>query len=117
RNTTPRHGEAPAPPALEKLPADRFATAAEFADALKDKTYTSTVSMAAAAAPAPKPAAPPPAGPLGVGPRAARPAEPCRDGPRRGARRGHGRGALGLAPAGASAAAEPVQPRAPPQPG
>jgi Tol biopolymer transport system component/tRNA A-37 threonylcarbamoyl transferase component Bud32 len=56
RHTIPRHVEAAALTALEKLPADRFATAAEFAEALKDKTYTSTVSMAAAAAPAPKPA-------------------------------------------------------------
>ena len=31
--------------ALEKLPADRFGTAAEFADALKDKSYQSTVSL------------------------------------------------------------------------
>jgi Tol biopolymer transport system component/tRNA A-37 threonylcarbamoyl transferase component Bud32 len=57
RHTIPRHVEAAALTALEKLPADRFATAAEFAEALKDKTYTSTVSMAAAAVPAPKPAA------------------------------------------------------------
>ncbi len=33
--------------ALEKLPADRFASAAEFAEALQDKTYRSTVVTAA----------------------------------------------------------------------
>jgi serine/threonine-protein kinase len=53
RHTIPRHVEAAALTALEKLPADRFSTAAEFADALRDKTYTSTVSLEAAAA-APK---------------------------------------------------------------
>ncbi len=47
RHTIPRHVEAAVLTALEKLPADRFATAAEFADALKDKTYTSTVSLEA----------------------------------------------------------------------
>src|SRR6266545_1691638 len=47
RHTIPRHVEAAALTALEKLPADRFATAAEFADALNDKNYASTVSMAA----------------------------------------------------------------------
>ena len=57
RHTIPRHVEAAALTALEKLPADRFATAAEFAEALRDKTYTSTVSLDAAAAPAPKPTA------------------------------------------------------------
>ena len=51
RHTIPRHVEAAVLTALEKLPADRFATAAEFADALRDKSYTSTVSMPAAAAP------------------------------------------------------------------
>ena len=51
RHTIPRHVEAAVLTALEKLPADRFATAAEFAEALKDKTYTSTVSLEAAAAP------------------------------------------------------------------
>jgi eukaryotic-like serine/threonine-protein kinase len=53
RHTIPRHVEAATLTALEKLPADRFATAAEFADALKDKTYASTVSLEAAA-PAPR---------------------------------------------------------------
>ena len=40
RSATPfrRHVEAAVLTALEKLPADRFASAAEFADALKDKT-------------------------------------------------------------------------------
>src|SRR5690242_19016566 len=52
RHTIPRHVEAAALTALEKLPADRFASAADFADALKDKSYTSTVSLEAAAAPA-----------------------------------------------------------------
>ncbi|HEY8256404.1 MAG TPA: protein kinase [Gemmatimonadales bacterium] len=49
RHTIPRHVEAAVLTALEKLPADRFATAAEFVDALKDKTYASTVSLEAAA--------------------------------------------------------------------
>ena len=57
RHTIPRHVEAAVLTALEKLPADRFATAAEFAEALKDKTYTSTVSMEAAAAPGKAPRA------------------------------------------------------------
>jgi eukaryotic-like serine/threonine-protein kinase len=51
RHTVPRHLEAAVLTALEKLPADRFASAAEFADALKDKTYASTASLEAAAAP------------------------------------------------------------------
>jgi Tol biopolymer transport system component len=57
RHTIPRHVEAAVLTALEKLPADRFATAAEFAEALKDKTYTSTVSIEAAAAPGKAPRA------------------------------------------------------------
>ena len=48
RHTIPRHVEAAVLTALEKLPADRFVTAAEFADALKDKSYASTVSLPAA---------------------------------------------------------------------
>ncbi|HEX3235987.1 MAG TPA: protein kinase [Gemmatimonadales bacterium] len=52
RHTIPRHVEAAVLTALEKLPADRFNTAAEFAEALKDRTYTSTVSLEAAAGPA-----------------------------------------------------------------
>jgi serine/threonine-protein kinase len=47
RHTIPRHVEAAALTALEKLPADRFATAAEFAEALRDKSYASTVSLEA----------------------------------------------------------------------
>jgi eukaryotic-like serine/threonine-protein kinase len=52
RHTIPRHVEAAVLTALEKLPADRFASAAEFAEALKDKSYASTVSLEAATAPA-----------------------------------------------------------------
>ncbi|HEX6105219.1 MAG TPA: protein kinase, partial [Gemmatimonadales bacterium] len=52
RHTIPRHVEAAVLTALEKLPADRFSTAAEFAEALKDKSYASTVSLPSAAAPA-----------------------------------------------------------------
>ncbi|MEP6688845.1 MAG: protein kinase [Gemmatimonadales bacterium] len=55
RHTIPRHVEAAALTALEKLPADRFASAAEFAEALKDKNYASTVSLEAAARPAAEP--------------------------------------------------------------
>ena len=88
RHTIPRHVEAAVLTALEKLPADRFATAAEFADALKDKSYASTVSLPAAAGPA---------APVHAGgaPQARTPGV----GARRRARRRHGRGALGLAPA------------------
>jgi len=50
RHTIPRHVEAAVLTALEKLPADRFATAAEFADALKDKNFASSVSLEPAAA-------------------------------------------------------------------
>ena len=46
RHTIPRHVEAAVLTALEKLPADRFATAAEFAEALKNTSYTSTATMA-----------------------------------------------------------------------
>ncbi|MEO7477192.1 MAG: hypothetical protein ABIY46_17855, partial [Gemmatimonadales bacterium] len=45
--TIPRHVEAAVLTALEKLPADRFATAAEFADALKDRSYTSAAAQEA----------------------------------------------------------------------
>jgi len=50
RQTIPLHVEAAVLTSLQKLPADRFKTAAEFADALKDTGYTSktTVMMAAA---------------------------------------------------------------------
>ena len=47
RHTIPRNVEAAVLTALEKLPADRFATAAEFAEALRDKGYSTTVSLAA----------------------------------------------------------------------
>ena len=50
RHTIPRHVEAAVLTALEKLPADRFASAAEFAEALKNKAFTTTVAMAAPAA-------------------------------------------------------------------
>ena len=50
RHTIPPHVEAAVLTALEKLPADRFATAAEFAEALKDKTYASTASLQGSAA-------------------------------------------------------------------
>jgi serine/threonine-protein kinase len=43
RHTIPPHVEAAVLTALEKLPADRFASAAEFADALSGKTYAPTV--------------------------------------------------------------------------
>jgi Tol biopolymer transport system component len=55
RHTIPRHVEAAVLTALEKLPADRFATAAEFAEALQDKSYstgTATAGVPTAAAPA-----------------------------------------------------------------
>jgi serine/threonine-protein kinase len=51
RHTIPRHVEAAVLTALEKLPADRFATAAEFAEALKDRSYTTTVAVPAASGP------------------------------------------------------------------
>jgi serine/threonine-protein kinase len=54
RHTIPRHVEAAVLTALEKLPADRFATAAEFAEALKDRSYASAAVLEAA----PPPAAP-----------------------------------------------------------
>jgi serine/threonine-protein kinase len=47
RHTIPPHVEAAVLTALEKLPADRFASAAEFADALRNKSYTSTAVTAA----------------------------------------------------------------------
>jgi len=58
RHTIPPHVERAVLTSLEKLPADRFATAAEFAEALKDPGYAPTVPVtpaapaAAAAAPA-----------------------------------------------------------------
>jgi tRNA A-37 threonylcarbamoyl transferase component Bud32 len=50
RHTIPPHVEAAVLTALEKLPADRFASAAEFAEALQDKAYRSTVVTSATAA-------------------------------------------------------------------
>jgi eukaryotic-like serine/threonine-protein kinase len=58
RHTLPPHVEAAVLTALEKLPADRFATAAEFADALAGPTTTRRVAAAGApSAAAPGPAA------------------------------------------------------------
>jgi serine/threonine-protein kinase len=48
RHTIPAHVEAAVLTALEKLPADRFATAAEFAEALKNESFGSSTSLAAA---------------------------------------------------------------------
>ena len=55
RHTIPAHVEAAVLRALEKLPADRFATAAQFAEALGDsgRTLARTQVRAAAAAPGP----------------------------------------------------------------
>src|SRR4051794_9441081 len=47
RHTIPRNIEAAVLTALEKLPADRFATAAEFAEALRDKSYSTGATTAA----------------------------------------------------------------------
>src|SRR5512134_3119616 len=52
RRTIPPHVEAAVRTALEKLPADRFASAAAFASALGDRDYTATGRTAGAAAPA-----------------------------------------------------------------
>jgi serine/threonine-protein kinase len=49
RHTIPPHIEAAVLTSLEKLPADRFATAAEFADALAGRNYVPTVPSATAA--------------------------------------------------------------------
>ena len=46
RNTVPLHVEAAVLTALAELPADRFATAREFAQALADRTYATTVALA-----------------------------------------------------------------------
>src|SRR5215217_2790676 len=45
RHTIPRHVEAAVLTALEKLPADRFPSAADFAEALRDKGYAATVPL------------------------------------------------------------------------
>src|SRR6188508_2327544 len=54
RHTIPPHVEAAVLTALEKLPADRFASAAQFAEALRNKSYATTAVVAAAAAPGAK---------------------------------------------------------------
>jgi serine/threonine-protein kinase len=56
RPTTPPHVAGAIQQALEKLPADRFHSAAEFASALTDQAYraTGTATAAEAAAPAPR---------------------------------------------------------------
>ncbi|MDH5284235.1 MAG: serine/threonine protein kinase, partial [Gemmatimonadota bacterium] len=53
RQTIPAHVEAAVLTSLQKLPADRFKTAAEFAEALADRQYTSsaTIAMPSAARP------------------------------------------------------------------
>jgi serine/threonine-protein kinase len=51
RHTIPPHVEAAVLTALEKLPADRFATAAEFAEALAGRSYVATASTAPSTAP------------------------------------------------------------------
>jgi serine/threonine-protein kinase len=50
RHTIPQHVEAAVLTALEKLPADRFATAAEFGEALKGRGFTAPGTGAAPAA-------------------------------------------------------------------
>src|SRR5690242_20204198 len=57
RHTIPAHVEAAVLTALEKLPADRFASAADFAAALRNKSYATTAVVPAAETPAKKPAA------------------------------------------------------------
>ncbi len=52
RHTIPQYVEAAVLTALEKLPADRFATAADFAEALRNKGYTATTAVPTQAAPA-----------------------------------------------------------------
>jgi Tol biopolymer transport system component/tRNA A-37 threonylcarbamoyl transferase component Bud32 len=49
RHTIPAHVEAAVLTALEKLPADRFASAADFAAALRNKGYTTTTAVPAGA--------------------------------------------------------------------
>ena len=50
RHTIPPHVEAATRKALEKLPADRFATASEFAEALRDPAFRAAGTAAAGAA-------------------------------------------------------------------
>src|SRR5215218_5850300 len=52
RHTIPPHVEAAVLTALEKLPADRFATAADFSEALRNKGYTATTAVPVPGAPA-----------------------------------------------------------------
>jgi serine/threonine-protein kinase len=54
RHTIPTHVEAAVLTALEKLPADRFASAADFATALRNKSYATTAALPVAEAPARK---------------------------------------------------------------
>ena len=96
RHTIPPQVEAAVLTALEKLPADRFASAAEFAEALKDKSYRSTAVTVPVA--------------VATGTRTrerTRAAGLCA---RRGAVAGDRDGALGLAPARTRAGGEPLQP-------
>jgi serine/threonine protein kinase len=51
RHTIPRHIEAAVLTSLEKLPADRFGTAAEFAEALASPKYSGATTVATPAAP------------------------------------------------------------------
>ncbi len=55
RHTIPAHVEAAVLTALEKLPADRFASAADFAAALRNKSYATTAVVPAAETPTAKP--------------------------------------------------------------
>ncbi|MEO7137027.1 MAG: protein kinase [Gemmatimonadales bacterium] len=57
RHTIPPHVEAAVLTALEKLPADRFGTAAEFAEALAGRNYAPSAGRTAAAVLAGRPAA------------------------------------------------------------
>ena len=101
RHTIPRHVEAAVLTALEKLPADRFATAAQFVEALQDKSHATTAQTPGAAAPAgARRRRRRSAGDLALAPAVAVLAVD---------RRGH----MGLAPPGSRAAADPVQPPAP----
>jgi Tol biopolymer transport system component/tRNA A-37 threonylcarbamoyl transferase component Bud32 len=52
RHTIPPHVEAAVLTALEKLPADRFASAADFAAALRNKGYATTTAVPVPSAPA-----------------------------------------------------------------
>jgi serine/threonine-protein kinase len=58
RHTIPPHVEAAVLTALEKLPADRFASAAEFADALKGHSASGAASATTVRVPAAAPAGP-----------------------------------------------------------